>query len=116
MLCPACVHALAPTAEALAVNRLAASRGARITAVTAVTAGTAGAGALLSLLRERSGSLAAPVLLHLAANGTAPLAVALARALAARGCRANRSRRLPATPPDPVRSAGRTRARSRAGG
>ena len=68
-----------PTAEALAVNRLAASRGARITAVTAVAAGTAGAGALLSLLRERSGSLAAPVVLHLAANCAAPLASALAR-------------------------------------
>ena len=66
-----------PTAEALAVNRLAAGRGARITAVTAVAAGTAGAGALLSLLRERSGSLAAPVLLHLAANCAAPLASAL---------------------------------------
>ena len=68
-----------PTAEALAVNRLAADRGARITAVTAVAAGTAGAGALLSLLRERSGSLAAPVLLHLAANCAGPLASALAR-------------------------------------
>jgi CAAX protease family protein len=50
-----------PTAEALAVNRPAAGRGARITAVTAVAAGTAAAGALLCLLRERSGSLAAPV-------------------------------------------------------
>jgi hypothetical protein len=40
---------------------------------------TAGAGALLSLLRERSGSLAAPVLLHLAANCAAPLASTLAR-------------------------------------
>jgi membrane protease YdiL (CAAX protease family) len=68
-----------PTAEALAVNRLAAGRGARITAVTAVAAGTAGAGALFSLLRERSGSLAAPVLLHLAANCAGPLASALAR-------------------------------------
>ena len=68
-----------PTAEALAVNRLATDRGARITAVTAVAAGTAGAGAVLSLLRERSGSLAAPVLLHLAANCAGPLASALAR-------------------------------------
>jgi membrane protease YdiL (CAAX protease family) len=67
-----------PTAEALAVNRLAAGRGARIAAVTAVAAGTAGAGALLGLLRERSGSLAAPVVLHLAANCVAPLASALA--------------------------------------
>jgi chemotaxis response regulator CheB len=73
-----------PAAEALAVNRLAASRGARIAAVTAVAAGSAAAGALLSALRERSGNLAAPVLLHLAANCTAPLASALARTLSAR--------------------------------
>jgi membrane protease YdiL (CAAX protease family) len=45
-------------------------------------AGTAAAGALLSFLRSRSGSLVAPVvLLHLAANCTAPLASALARTL-----------------------------------
>jgi membrane protease YdiL (CAAX protease family) len=68
-----------PTAEALAVNELAASRGRRITAVVAVAAGTAGAGALLSVLRERSGSLAAPVVLHLAVNCGAALASALAR-------------------------------------
>jgi uncharacterized protein len=68
-----------PTVEALAVNQLAAGRGARIFAVTAVAAGTGEAGALLSLLRERSGSLAAPVLLHLAANCAGPLASALAR-------------------------------------
>jgi uncharacterized protein len=67
-----------PTADALAVNRLAAGRGPKI---TAAVAGTAAAGALLSVLRERSGSLAAPVLLHLTANCTAPLASALARAL-----------------------------------
>jgi uncharacterized protein len=70
-----------PTAEALAANRLAPAPGARITAVAAIAAGTAAAGALLSLLRDRSGSLAAPVLLHLAANCTAPLASALARTL-----------------------------------
>jgi uncharacterized protein len=70
-----------PAAEAMAVNRLASGRGARIAAVTAVAAGTAAAGALLSVLRERSGSLAAPVLLHLAANCTGPLASALARML-----------------------------------
>jgi membrane protease YdiL (CAAX protease family) len=100
-----------PTAEALALNRLAPSRGARIAAVTAVAAGTAAAGALLSVLRERSGSLAAPVLVHLAANSTAPLASALARMIE-REKRPNR----PGTPPGPGRSAGRTRARSRAGG
>jgi membrane protease YdiL (CAAX protease family) len=76
-----------PTAGALAVNRLAAGRGARITAVTAVVAGTAGAGALLSLLRERSGSLAAPVLLHLAANGTVPLGRFIAGSIPASTCR-----------------------------
>jgi CAAX protease family protein len=67
-----------PTAEALAVNRLAVGRGARITAVTSVAAGTAGAGALFCLLREGSGSLAAPVVLHMAANFVAPLASVLA--------------------------------------
>jgi membrane protease YdiL (CAAX protease family) len=40
-------------------------------------AGTAAAGALLSVLRERSGSLAAPVLLHLTANCAGPLASAV---------------------------------------
>jgi uncharacterized protein len=70
-----------PAAEALALNRLAAGRGHRIAGVTAVAAGTAAAGALLSVLRDRSGSLAAPVLLHLAANCTGPLASRLARAL-----------------------------------
>src|SRR6185312_12933014 len=70
-----------PTAEALAVNRLAAGRGARILAVTTVAAFTAGAGALMCVLRERSGSLAAPVLLHLAANGAGALASALASRL-----------------------------------
>ena len=54
-----------PTAEALAVNRLAAGRGARIAAVTAVAAGTAGAGALLSaaagtLRQPRRAGTAAP--------------------------------------------------------
>jgi len=67
-----------PTAEALALNRLAAGREARILAVTAVAAWTAGAGALFCLLRERSGSLAAPVLLHLATNCGGALASALA--------------------------------------
>jgi membrane protease YdiL (CAAX protease family) len=81
-----------PTAEALAANRLARTRGARIAAVTAVATGTAAAGTLLSVLRDRSGSLAAPVLLHLAANCTAPLASTLARTLAANDREANRPR------------------------
>jgi CAAX protease family protein len=67
-----------PTAGTLAVNGLAPGRRARILAVTGVVAGMTGAGVVLSLLRERSGSLAAPVLLHVATNCTGPLASALA--------------------------------------
>jgi uncharacterized protein len=74
-----------PAAEALAANRLAGRRGARLAAVGAIAAGTAAAGVLLSCLRERSGSLAAPVVLHLAANCTGPLASALARRPATSG-------------------------------
>jgi membrane protease YdiL (CAAX protease family) len=70
-----------PTAEALAANRLATAPGPRIAAVSAVAAGSAAAGALLSVLRDHSGSLAAPVVLHLAASCAAPLASALARTL-----------------------------------
>jgi uncharacterized protein len=62
-----------PTVEALEVNGLAVGRGARILAVFAVVGGTAGAGVLLCLLRERSGSLVASVVLHLAANCAGPL-------------------------------------------
>jgi uncharacterized protein len=60
-----------PTAEALDINGVATSRGVKI---TAVVLSTAVAGALLDFLRERSGSLAAPVLLHLTANCAGPLA------------------------------------------
>jgi uncharacterized protein len=67
-----------PTVEALDVNGLAVDRGARVAAVSAVVAGTAAAGALFSVLRDRSGSLAAPVLLHLTANCAGPLVNALA--------------------------------------
>ena len=63
-----------PTVEALRVNQLAASRRAAAGPVAAAVAGTAAAGLLLSWLRERSGSLAAPVLLHLSANCGAALA------------------------------------------
>jgi membrane protease YdiL (CAAX protease family) len=66
-----------PAAETLRANQLATGRTARVAAVAAVVAGTAAADALLSVLRERSGSLAAPVLLHLAANCAGPLASAV---------------------------------------
>ena len=91
-----------PTAEALAVNGLAAGRGARVAAVTGVVVGTAGAGAVLSLLRERSGSLAAPVLLHLAANCAGLLASALTRSTGSTPSRTgsrNRGRTWPRSSP-----------------
>jgi hypothetical protein len=66
-----------PTADALSENQLATGRTARVATVAAVVAGTSAAGALLSCLRERSGSLAAPVVLHLAANCAGPLASAV---------------------------------------
>jgi membrane protease YdiL (CAAX protease family) len=69
-----------PAAEALAVN--GASTAVR---AAGVVAGTAAAGALLSASRERSGSLAAPIALHLAANCGGPLASALAARLDRRG-------------------------------
>src|SRR5205807_7423720 len=98
-----------PTPGALGVNRLAGGRGGRIPAVTAVAAGAAGAGALLSLLRKRSGSLAAPVLLHLAANCAGPLASALARPTDRRG--PGRTRRL--SPNGPVQASRKARPRMR---
>lgn len=66
-----------PTAEALTGNQLATGRGARVAAVGAVVAGTSAAGAFLSYLCERSGSLAAPVVMHLTANCAGPLASAV---------------------------------------
>jgi membrane protease YdiL (CAAX protease family) len=57
-----------PTLAALRINQLVANRRAELGGVAAAVAGTAAAGVLLSWLRDRSGSLAAPMLLHLAAN------------------------------------------------
>lgn len=62
-----------PTLEALRVNQLAGGRRATGNAVAAAVAATAAGGAVLALLRARSGSLAAPVLLHLATNSPGPL-------------------------------------------
>ena len=56
-----------PTAAALRINGLADSPGA-LAGVSAGVAATAAGGVLLSWLRTRSGSLAAPILLHLATN------------------------------------------------
>jgi membrane protease YdiL (CAAX protease family) len=57
-----------PTAAALRVNGLAGDRGQVRARVAGGVAASAAAGVLFSWLRARSGSLAAPVLLHLAAN------------------------------------------------
>jgi membrane protease YdiL (CAAX protease family) len=57
-----------PTVQALHVNGLTADRGKAVSRTAAGVAATAAGGALLSWLRERSGSLTAPVLLHLATN------------------------------------------------
>ena len=75
------IRRVRPTAEALARQPDRNDPRRRISAVTATVARTATAGAVLSFLRWRSGSLVAPVLLHLAANCPAPLASALARTL-----------------------------------
>jgi membrane protease YdiL (CAAX protease family) len=74
-----------PTADALRVNRLAATPRARTLAVTGGVLATGAAGALLSWLRERSGSLAAPVVVHLAANCGGLLASSFARGRAVPG-------------------------------
>ena len=68
-----------PTAAALRINGLA-DRGRILAGVTAGVAATAAGGVLLSWLRVRSGSLAAPMLLHVATNcGGALTAWAVAR-------------------------------------
>jgi membrane protease YdiL (CAAX protease family) len=72
-----------PTVQALRINQMAASRRATAGSVAATVAGTAAAGLLLSWLRERSGSLAAPVLLHLSANCGAALAARSAHGIPA---------------------------------
>ncbi|MGY1736258.1 CPBP family intramembrane glutamic endopeptidase [Geodermatophilus sp. SYSU D00684] len=69
---------VAPTLEGLGLNGRGADPVRRAGAVAAACLGTAGAGALFTWLRERSGSLLAPALLHLAANDLGALAAAAA--------------------------------------
>lgn len=71
-----------PTLQALRVNGLADRRTQAVARVAGGVAVTTAGGVLLSWLRARSGSLAAPVLLHLATNCGGPVA---AWAVAARG-------------------------------
>jgi membrane protease YdiL (CAAX protease family) len=67
-----------PTLGALAANDLAGGPLARTGAVVLACLGTAAAGVLFAELRERSGSLLAPALLHLATNCLGLLAGAAA--------------------------------------
>ena len=62
-----------PTAAALRVNQLSGDRRQAAARVAAGAAATAAGGALFSWLRARSGSLAAPALLHLATNCAGPV-------------------------------------------
>jgi membrane protease YdiL (CAAX protease family) len=57
-----------PTLAALRINQMAANRRAELGGAAVAVAGTAAAGVLLSWLRDRSGSVAASMLLHLTAN------------------------------------------------
>ena len=71
---------IGPTAGALRINGLADRPGKILAGVTAGVAATAAGGVLFSWLRTRSGSLAAPILLHLATNSLGALAAwAIAR-------------------------------------
>lgn len=70
---------IGPTIAALRINGVAPGSRAGRAGVTAAVVGTAAIGGLLSWFRHHSGSLSAPVLLHLTANCGAALA---ARAVA----------------------------------
>lgn len=70
-----------PTADAVSANAAAGTGAATVAVVVAACAGTALAGALLGGLRLRTGSLLAPVLLHLASNDLGTLAAVAAHRL-----------------------------------
>ncbi len=69
-----------PTLDGLAANDLTDGSG-RVLAVTLVCAGTALGGLLFAWLRLRSGSLLAPLLLHLATNSLGTVAAVIAHRL-----------------------------------
>ena len=81
---------VAPTLAAVRTNAPAATTSRRRRAVLAGCTGTAAAGFLFTVLRQRSGSLLAPALLHLAANSLGLLAAAGAHRLYRRGPRVGR--------------------------
>jgi membrane protease YdiL (CAAX protease family) len=65
---------IGPTAAALRINGLAGGPAKMLAGVSAGVAATAAGGVLLSWLRTRSGSLVAPILLHVATNSLGALA------------------------------------------
>jgi membrane protease YdiL (CAAX protease family) len=81
-----------PTAEAVAANDLAPGPVMRWLAVLLGCTATAAAGWLFAWLRVRSGSLLAPVLLHLGTNTVGTLAAAAAHRLDRGTPRRSRSR------------------------
>jgi membrane protease YdiL (CAAX protease family) len=79
-----------PTLQAMRANGLAGTRGRAVAGVAAAVATTTAGGVLFSWLRERSGSLTAPILLHVATNSgglITALAVAAARQVLPEGHR-----------------------------
>src|SRR5215469_10340989 len=84
-----------PTLQALRANGLAGTRGRAVAGVAAAVATTTAGGVVFSWLRERSGSLTAPILLHVATNSgglIAALAVAPADPAARQGLPESRRR------------------------
>ena len=84
-----------PTLQALRANGLAGTRGRTVAGVTAAVATTTAGGVLFSWLRQRSGSLTATILLHVATNSgglITALAVAVADPAARQGLPESRRR------------------------
>ena len=105
-----------PTLQALRANGLAGTRGRTVAGVTAAVATTTAGGVLFSWLRERSGSLIAPILLHVATNSgglITTLAVGAADPAARQGLPEGRrigASRPPGRPIATSTSGGRSRA------
>src|SRR5215471_4735502 len=84
-----------PTMQGLRANGLAGTRARAVAGVAAAVATTTAGGVVFSWLRERSGSLTAPILLHVATNSgglIAALAVAAAYPAMRRGLPEGRRR------------------------
>jgi len=98
-----------PTLQALRANGLARTRGRAVAGVAAAVATTTAGGVVFSWLRERSGSLTAPILVHVATNSgglIAALAVAPADPAVGRGL-PERLRAAGTSPRGHKRSAGK---------